>query len=39
MNSSKGRFSFVHSRLVKSLIFSGAVLLILAFCLPGETLS
>ncbi|MGN0590780.1 AI-2E family transporter [Ruminococcus sp.] len=33
MNSSKGRFSFVHSRLVKSLIFSGAVLLILAFIL------
>jgi len=29
----KGRFSFIHSRLVKSLIFSGVVLLVFAFIL------
>lgn len=33
MGSGKGRFSFVHSRMVKSLIFSGSVLLIFAFVL------
>ena len=33
MEPGKGRFSFIHSRLVKSLIFSGGVLLVFAFIL------